>query len=50
MSIVPRRSFLIGAALIGLGLAAPEPGIAAEPGTSQIAAATPAIPPGVARV
>jgi hypothetical protein len=51
MPEVPRRSFLIGAALIGLGLAALAGGAtAAAVGSPKIAQAAAPIPPGVARV
>jgi len=54
MPVVLRRSFLLGIALIGLGLAAFDgwataPAAAERPAV-QTAAVTPAVPPGVARV
>jgi hypothetical protein len=54
MSVVLRRSLLIGVALIGLGLAAlagfATKSVAVGPGAAQIAAVPPAVSPGVARV
>src|SRR5216684_1768741 len=50
MPVVPRRSFLIGVALLGLGLAALEGGAAPAAAGPNAAQTAGPVPPGVARV